>query len=316
MQFAMPEFSNSASAYLMDDKVVPKEAFEHNLYMRSLAGTSIEKFYRTYLYAFTADDRPITTVPISDLEDHHKATDTLFENSFGIFTESDELVGFCVNSVRKCENGALLVHCSGLALREGYRSLGLSKPLAEQSAAYLIGMGVRRATIEVETGNEVAISLYLKIGFKVERTFTTLAAKEFQTLGDTVPPEVTLQNGTLDPSIISKLPKMEYEPTWRHKTQSMINIHDKIEIVTAWIGDEIVAYAMKRKSNRLLTQIGVRDDMWNTSVPSAVLEKLFDQGVSAKASHVDASAEKTLELLSKHGFKIAWQEYGMKISAD
>lgn len=93
------------------------------------------------------------------------------EVSVFIIAEVDgEIVGSCnlSGSTRKRTR-----HCAefGIAVEQKYCGLGIGRRMMETGIAWARENGISRITLEVDTNNFNAISLYLKLGFEIEGTF-------------------------------------------------------------------------------------------------------------------------------------------------
>lgn len=66
-----------------------------------------------------------------------------------------------------------LLHASNLAIaiKEQYCNLGIGRRMMETAIAWAKENNITRITLEVDTNNYRAISLYTKLGFEVEGTF-------------------------------------------------------------------------------------------------------------------------------------------------
>lgn len=93
------------------------------------------------------------------------------EGSLFILAELDgKIIGTCglQGSYRK-----RLRHTAnlGIAISKDYWGLGIGRKLIETAVEWAKSSGISRITLEVDTRNYRAISLYTKVGFEVEGTF-------------------------------------------------------------------------------------------------------------------------------------------------
>jgi len=74
----------------------------------------------------------------------------------------DEIIGFSAGSVKSRTRG----HISGIAVSEVHRGKGIGKSLFDVAIAAFKQDNFTKITLEVRSGNEVAIRLYESNGFK------------------------------------------------------------------------------------------------------------------------------------------------------
>ncbi|MCX8184555.1 MAG: ribosomal protein S18-alanine N-acetyltransferase [Sulfolobales archaeon] len=87
----------------------------------------------------------------------------LFPKLF-LVAECDNLVvGYAVGVVENGDKG----HLASIAVDENYRGRGLGRALIEEFEARIKTLGVFKVYLEVSIRNEVAISLYRKLGYSV-----------------------------------------------------------------------------------------------------------------------------------------------------
>lgn len=236
-----------------------------------------------------------------------------FEASIGAF-DGASLVGLWMNGVRTV-GGRLCAYDSGTAIWPEYRSLGISKMLAQKSSEVLRALGVMEYILEVMRDNVRAFEVYKKDGFAVSRKFTCLKCSN-PSLGDAKPPSgVTIEEGPLMDKAHALLPLMEYVPSWQNSTESLTAIADRMRVVTAMSGKETVGFGIMQIDRGRIPQIGFAKEYWQGDIPGAVLKRLCDripQGHEVAVINIDDRAEKTLAFYRKHGFADLVLQYEMK----
>jgi len=231
------------------------------------------------------------------------------ELSQGAF-DGGKIVGFWFNGVRNI-GGVPTAYDSGTAIAPDYRSLGISKELAQMSDRALIREGVREYVLEVLADNERAFEVYRKSGFEVTRellSFKTTAplagagADEFD-----IAPDIFFLDEWVGESFWGRMPDMmEYRPSWQNRNEAVLAINDQIAAVTAHRNGRVIGYGVIQTTRGRIPQIGVAREYRDTDIPSAILTRLglkMEEGSPMVVINVDPAAERTIALLETHGFE-------------
>jgi len=248
---------------------------------------------------------------LEELESLFRQTSVSLDLSAGLFN-GDELVGFWINGTREID-GHKVAYDSGTAIIKEYRGRGFSKQLAELSNRLLVQHGVQDYVLEVLTQNETAYGIYLKDGFSVRRKLLCLHTRNPVYTDSALSAGFTLEERPFDPDVAPNLPAMEYEPSWQNATESMANIKDEVIAVLVRRDDRIVGYGLCMTRHGRISQMGVEEDLWESTVPSVILERLCraSQKEEIGAINVDPKATRTLKLFYRHGFELEVDQYEM-----
>jgi RimJ/RimL family protein N-acetyltransferase len=107
------------------------------------------------------------------VEQEQKFIETKLESQVELFLLAEvdgAIIGSCAlngNTRKRLRHTGSL----GIALIEKYWGLGIGRKLMETAIVWAKENGITRVTLEVDTSNYRAISLYTKLGFQVEGTF-------------------------------------------------------------------------------------------------------------------------------------------------
>ena len=83
---------------------------------------------------------------------------------WGLEDEQGELAAFILLTIREEEGNVATID-----VHPGFRRRGIASRLLRMAEGALAEMGVRKCTLQVETGNESAIALYRKLGYRIVR---------------------------------------------------------------------------------------------------------------------------------------------------
>jgi ribosomal protein S18 acetylase RimI-like enzyme len=257
-------------------------------------------------------DYPVDVqMTLEELESMLRQNSVSLDLSAGLF-DGDDLVGFWINGVRVID-GRRVAYDSGTAIIKEYRGRGLSKRLAELSNRLLVEHGAQDYVLEVLTQNETAYRIYLKDGFNVRRKLLCLHTRNPAYTNSALSSDFSLEEGPFDPDVVPELPAMEYEPSWQNATESMINVKDEVLAALVRRGNRIVGYGLCMTQRGRVSQLGVEEDLWNSAVPSVILEHLCRASEKEEigAINIDPEATRTLELFYRHGFELEVDQYEM-----
>ncbi|MEM1910606.1 MAG: ribosomal protein S18-alanine N-acetyltransferase [Sulfolobales archaeon] len=87
----------------------------------------------------------------------------LFPQLFLVVECGGMVVGYSVGTIERGEKG----HLVSIAIDRAHRGKGLGKALVKEFEARVRSLGVSRVVLEVSVKNEVALSLYKKLNYKV-----------------------------------------------------------------------------------------------------------------------------------------------------
>lgn len=93
----------------------------------------------------------------------------LFPNLFIVVDCDDRVVGYSVGTIERNEGG----HLVSIAVDEVYRGRGLGKALIAEFESRVKALGISKIVLEVSVKNEVAISLYRKLNYRVAGVLTS-----------------------------------------------------------------------------------------------------------------------------------------------
>lgn len=84
---------------------------------------------------------------------------------FIVAVRCDEIVGYAVGLLRIDNIG----HIVSIAVANKYRRRGIGKRLLQELERRLKDKGAKRFRLEVRVSNRIAINLYLKLGYRIDR---------------------------------------------------------------------------------------------------------------------------------------------------
>jgi len=278
--------------------------------IRSLGDVSLETAHRASIEAF-ADYLVDVQMSLDEFEVMVRQNSVDLALSVGAF-DGDRLIGIWVNGVRTVD-GLRTAYDSGTAIVAAYRGRGLSKRMSHLSTRLLREAGVVQTFLEVLQQNEKAYGIYLADGFEVVRELKCLRTTRPRTGEVPLPAGLVLESGPFDKALVPRFPPMEYRPSWQNATASMMQVAERVHSVVVRRDRAIVGYGLVMPARGRVTQLGVDDVLWESTVPAAILRALCGVARSEEvaAINVDPAATRTLALLRDHGFEPYVDQYEM-----
>ncbi|MEE1943742.1 GNAT family N-acetyltransferase [Pedobacter sp. KR3-3] len=221
--------------------------------------------------------------------------DIRLEWSVGVF-EAEEIVAFIMNGVRNVD-GKINVYNAGTGTLPAYRGQGLVSKMYDYILPFLKENDVKRLVLEVIEGNQSAIRAYQKNGFSIQRKL--LCFNGVLTSG-AVSNRVAIQAlATPDWAVFQSF--WEVEPSWQNAISSMDVI--KPQTFGAFLGEELVGYALFNPINRRLYQLAVKPAYRQQGIATRILAEIQKQATQEKVqlNNVDEAAKGLKIVLEKQG---------------
>lgn len=109
-------------------------------------------------------ERDSFTLPWSEQAFYNELTNNLLSH-YLVIEDGDQIVGY---------GGMWTIideaHITNIAVRSGYRGLGLGERILRELKATAKYLGMKKMLLEVRISNEIAQNLYLKLGFEPSGT--------------------------------------------------------------------------------------------------------------------------------------------------
>ncbi len=136
--------------------------------IKNLATISFETIIDCFLLAF--DDYLVKMPSDKNYYKHRwEAAKVDFSFSYGMF-DGDKMVGFIIHAIDN-RNGKGTAFNTGTGVISDYRGRGIVKSLYKHALNDLTEKNIAQSVLEVITKNEIAISVYKSIGFKITKTY-------------------------------------------------------------------------------------------------------------------------------------------------
>ena len=278
----------------------------------TLEKTSLEKLAQSWERGFS-DYAVKITMPPAVLQNVLQQNGVRLDLSIGAF-DGDNLVGFWINGVRKIDD-VLVAYDSGTAIWPEYRSLGISKLMAERSNEILKNAGVRRYVLEVLQDNKRAFEIYKKDGFEVTRELICFSKKLPFTHNRNLPKDCRIECIPINEEFFRSLPEMEYVPSWQNRMESALSIGDKLTGIVATDDSGALAYAILHKARGRLLQAWFSKKTLGGPIPGAIMANAASncKNISELSIiNVSKDASKTCSVFKDLNFSIMAMQYEMK----
>jgi ribosomal protein S18 acetylase RimI-like enzyme len=270
----------------------------------------VERIANTINQAF-ADYLIPMQVTVAQLELKMKQEQIDLAWSAGAFND-DELVGFILHGYRD-SGGKRLLYNAGTAVVPEWRGLQLTERMYRWVTDRATPAGVHAISLEVISGNDKAIHVYEKIGFRKSRHLVSWKGSA---------PEVFCKQPLVIEPYCSDLPWHEWQgwwkadPCWSAAPLAVEALGDGAVTLVARLQQKVVGYCSVVQHNARLLQLsvapGYRKRGIGTALLSAAFEQLKCQGMLAL--NVDRGDMVTNRFFDELHWKQVVQQFEMTVS--
>lgn len=227
-----------------------------NVLIRTLSSTDVDALHECWCRAFSDYVVPLKVSP-EELSVRLRQDSYQPSLSVGAFMEG-RMVGFWLSGFRIVD-GKRTAYDAGTAVVKEAREKGISGKLYQAAQLRFTEEGVERYIIEVFKNNEVALAMYRKKGFVLDRVLEGFKGTNVG-LGD----ESKMEDLHVMPASLSELhsehrASLDYVPSWQNGWDALFSVEDSTVSVKVSHGDSIVGYAVFQPVLRRIAHIGVAD---------------------------------------------------------
>ena len=227
------------------------------------------------------------------------------EMSAGAFVGS-QMVGFYMNALGEWQ-GKQTAYDAGTGVIPAYRRQGVAEQLFAFMVPRLKEASIEQYLLEVLTGNERAVALYLKLGFVVTRRLAVFRRSDLvKSLGDSSIRRVETPEWELFKSF------WDGYPSWQNSIDAVERVRNETVLVCAYVDDMCVGYGVAFKPWASLMQLAVAPAHRRKGIGSKILAALQTEiRESLKVSNIDEEMKGTLAFYNSSGFKMVLEQYEM-----
>lgn len=229
--------------------------------------------------------------------------------SLGAF-DGPSLAAFCWHGIDHID-GKVVVYNAGTGVLPQYRGQALVDRIYEHSWTLFRERDAQRCTLEVIAGNDRAVRVYERIGFRARRELVLMQGDlDLARLKQGV---AVVEIRQLEDPSWDHLSALEtVEPAWDFMLSGARAQGDSIRVLGAFDGEDFVGAAILRDSDFTICWLSVAQNHRGMGVASAFLQEAARVSPRWRMVNVDRRASDLLGLLASVGMEEVLYQYEME----
>ncbi len=244
---------------------------------------------------------------VEQLEQKIAAENIQLNLSIGVVS-AGKLVGLMLHAINLID-GEISVYNAGTGVVPEYRGKGIVANMYRFLLPKLQELGVKAMLLEVILGNDSAIRAYEKMGYRVNRTLDSFKGVV----------EAAADNKNLE---VRELLNLDWDylkalwtasPSWQASAQALDNSRERLSVLGAYEGGELVGYVAFYASIARIQQLAVAPNQRRKGVATKLIEAMKTVvGTSELAiNNVDQQAQDVVAFLQKMGLSYRLSQFEM-----
>lgn len=279
------------------------------LSIQTLTGVPLETITNTFNLAFSDYMVPVQLTPAQmQLKMQQEQID--LDWSAAVF-HGTELVALILHGYRNI-NGAKLLYNAGTGVVPACRGQQYTQSMYRWLADRAAAAGIQSISLEVIAGNDKAIHVYDKIGFKRQRHFNIWKGKAPGVYGKQ---EIAFElRNQMEWNVVT--PWWEAAPCWSASPEAVDALGPAVLTITANLGNCLVGYCSVVKHNGRLLQLSVSPSYRNKGIGSALLAEACKRVIKNELLALNVDKRDTISnrfFENLHWQKVL-QQYEMTVS--
>lgn len=277
--------------------------------IRSLAQTGFDELFAAFREAFKDYDIQLHK---HELEIMLSRRGFVPELSFGAFY-NERLVSFTLNGIGTF-NGICTAYDTGTGTVEAFRGKGLASHIFQHSIPELKNAGIRQYLLEVLQHNTKAVSVYQKMGFKVNREFNYFVEKA----ENIRPRPAGLPDGyQLRPVGLELKEQMsalhDFVPSWQNSFESVARRMNDFVIRGVFAENTLIGYCIFEPDSGDITQLAVAQAHRNRGIAACLIREAIsiNKHPNLKLINTDVSQEDVTRWAASIGLTLRGQQFEM-----
>jgi len=281
--------------------------------IKSLNNTDFDSLYIAFKEAFKDYEMQLTKDELYVML-HRRGF--VPELSFGAF-EKEKLIAFTLNGIGRYKN-VKTAYDTGTGTIKEYRGKGFATKIFQYSLPYLKKANIENYLLEVLQHNTKAISIYKKLGFKIEREFNFFVQKT---------ENIKVNDKQLDSIYSTRLLDLsEYKtenrtincffdfiPSWQNSFDAINRKLEDFKILGAFKEKELVGHCILEPKSGDITQIAVHKLHRRKGIASLLFKEIlnYNQHHSIKIINTQSDCQSIIEFLASKDISITGKQFEM-----
>lgn len=275
---------------------------------RLLTATDFESLHECFLAAFS-DYQVDMRMPAAKFASRIARDGVALDISAGAFVDN-RLVAFYMNGLGLWQEKQT-VYDAGTGVIPEFRGRGIARELFAFLIPRLRERSMTQYLLEVLFTNEVARTLYLRLGFVDTRKLAGFRVSErLKPVADL--PEVEIRSvAAPDWRLFESF--WDSYPSWQNSIAAVERVVNEREILGAYVDDVCVGYGIVFRPTANLMQLAVAHPHRRKGIGSGIL-RAFSAGGDLKVNNIDEKSQGTLAFYQANGFKLVLEQYEMTMN--
>ena len=275
-----------------------------------LNGDCFSRLYETFIEAFSDYVFPFALTE-TQFRNHIVLNAVDLERTAGCIDDG-KLVGFSLNGFGFWD-GKPTVYDAGTGVIPACRRQGISREMFEMMLPIFSAGGYEQFLLEVITGNDRAIRLYEKLGFRSVRELALLQCDA----------PIKVRSGLSQMAEIREIAEPNWDllttfwdgkPSWQNSIAAVSRSRALKRILGAFIDGDCVGYIVFSANFGRAAQIAVAKSHRNQGIGTLLVNKMRAEtadGYSLQVINIDKSLDATMKFFANRGFYERLSQYEM-----
>lgn len=231
--------------------------------------------------------------------------------SAGMFNDAGDLVGFMLHAQGDW-NGKKAVYNGGTGIIPDCRGIGGGKGMYEFIIPLLQEKGIEGSILECIIGNDLAIHLYKRIGFNIERELICFAGRVSRSH---MPPEGIYWKHLTSLEGLDVESFWDCQPSWQNSISAVQRVAWSYQILGLFKEEKLVGYGVINPLNGYIPQFGIHPDHRRSGLGKFLFSLLQHTTERQLAIiNIEQQAEGVISFIKAVGMKETLRQHEMWLS--
>lgn len=232
--------------------------------------------------------------------------------SFAAF-DGNDIVAFTLNGIDTF-NGIKTAYDTGTGTIKEFRGQGLASQIFEYSIPFLKEVNISQYLLEVLQHNIKAVSIYKKLGFKVNREFNYFVRKMDEVKLNSKKMTSTYQIAPINLKQCELASDFQdFHPSWQNSLDAISRESSRFVYLGAFKSGKMVGFCIFQPSSGDITQIAVNKPFRRQGIGTLLLNEIlkFNQHREIKLINTEINCESVNKFMKYHSFPLSGKQFEM-----